>query len=191
MRIVGGRHKGHYLIAPKGMGTRPTTDKVRESLFNILANGRGYDFDGARVIDLFAGSGALGLEAMSRGAGFCLFVETDAGARAAIRDNVEALGLFGNTRIHRRSATGLGEKPAGVGPRFTLAFLDAPYDKTGTNDLTRPALTGLAGGNWLADGALVIVEQGAKEEAALPDGFTEEDRRTFGDTQIGILRHEM
>ncbi|GGD18641.1 methyltransferase [Aquisalinus flavus] len=187
MRIIGGAHKGRGLIAPKGLSTRPTTDRVRESLYNILENGRGLDFNGLRVIDLFAGSGALGLEAMSRGAGFCLFVETDAEARGVIRDNVEALSLFGNTRIHRRSATDLGTKPAGVGARFDIAFLDAPYNRTGTSDLTGPALAALRDGNWLIEGALVIVEQSTREEPSVPGGYVEDDRRIFGDTQIGFL----
>ncbi|NHK28628.1 16S rRNA (guanine(966)-N(2))-methyltransferase RsmD [Parvularcula flava] len=187
MRIIGGQHKGRGLISPKGLSTRPTTDRVRESLYNILENGRGVDFEGLRVIDLFAGSGALGLEAMSRGASFCLFVETDAEARGVIRDNVEALSLFGNTRIHRRSATDLGTKPAGVGAPFDVAFLDAPYNKTGGNDLTGPALAALRDGNWLSDAALVIVEQSTREKRSVPDGYVEDDRRIFGDTQIGFL----
>ena len=137
MRIIAGQHKGRTLIAPKGTGTRPTSDRTRESLFNVIAHADwAPSMEGARVIDLFAGSGALGLEAMSRGAAFCLFVETDHGARGAIRDNIEALGLFGNTRLHRRSATDLGDKPAGVGSPFTLAFLDPPYHKA----LVQPAL---------------------------------------------------
>ncbi|KCZ64225.1 hypothetical protein L53_06900 [Hyphomonas sp. L-53-1-40] len=103
MRIIAGEHKGRAIAAPKGQGTRPTGDRARESIFNMLAHADwAPEIDGARVIDLFAGSGALGLEAMSRGAAFCLFVETDHGARGAIRDNIEALGLFGNTRLHRR-----------------------------------------------------------------------------------------
>ncbi|MDZ7628295.1 MAG: RsmD family RNA methyltransferase [Parvularculaceae bacterium] len=130
MRIIGGQFSGRALVAPKGRDTRPTADRVRESLFNILAHKDGFTFEGARVIDLFAGSGALGLEAMSRGAAFCLFVETDAAARGAIRDNVEALGLFGATRVHRRGADALGDKPAGVGGPFTLAFMIHPMRKT-------------------------------------------------------------
>ncbi|MHA7873436.1 MAG: RsmD family RNA methyltransferase, partial [Hyphococcus sp.] len=110
MRIISGNFKGRTIIAPKGMRSRPTTDRTRESLFNILSSRDDVEFDGARVIDLFAGSGALGFEALSRGAAWCLFVETDAAARGAIRDNVEALGLFGVTRIHRRSAATLGAK---------------------------------------------------------------------------------
>lgn len=184
MRIIGGKFKGRPIIAPKGIIARPTTDRTRESLFNILASRDDIEFDGARIIDLFAGSGALGLEAMSRGGSWCLFVETDASARGAIRDNIETLSLFGVTRIHRRSATDLGPKPAGVGPPFTLGFLDPPYGK----GLAAPALKTLRDGGWLAPGALVIIEQGKAETPAALEGFTEAERRIYGDTQIGIYR---
>lgn len=184
MRIIGGKFSGRSIAAPKGRETRPTADRARESLFNILVHKDEFDIEGARVIDLFAGSGALGFEAMSRGADFCLFVETDADARGAIRDNIEALGLFGNTRLHRRSATMLGLKPAGVGPAFALAFLDPPYGK----DLVHPALQSLKAGSWLEDGALVIVEQGKDEDPSRLPGFEEDDRRNYGAAQIGFYR---
>ncbi|MEM6746193.1 MAG: 16S rRNA (guanine(966)-N(2))-methyltransferase RsmD [Pseudomonadota bacterium] len=184
MRIVGGQFSGRKIAAPAGRATRPTTDRTRESLFNILAHRDGFGFDGARVIDLFAGSGALGFEAMSRGASFCLFVETDAGARGAIRDNVEALSLFGNTRIHRRPADSLGTKPAGVGPRFDLAFLDPPYGK----DLLTPSLAILMSGDWLAPGALLVAEHSKDDSFDVPGGMEREDSRRFGDTEISFLR---
>ncbi len=182
MRIISGKFRKQTIIAPKGTTSRPTTDRTRESLFNILSARDDFDFEGARVIDLFAGSGALGFEAMSRGAAWCLFVETDAAARGAIRDNVEALGLFGGTRIHRRSAATLGSKPAGVGPPFTLAFLDPPYRK----DLAPPAMETLHTGGWLAPGALVVVEQAKDETPAAVETFEETDRRIYGDTQVGV-----
>ena len=182
MRIIGGQFRGRPIIAPKGMVARPTADRTREALFNILASRADVEFEGARVIDLFAGSGALGLEAMSRGAAWCLFVETDAAARGAIRDNIEALGLFGTTRIHRRSAAELGPKPAGVGPPFTLAFLDPPYGK----ELCAPAMSILRDGGWLRDGAVVVAEQGKDETPVAVDGFTEDDRRRYGAAQIGV-----
>jgi len=185
MRIIGGQFSGRKIIAPKGMVARPTAERTREALFNILTSRGDVEFEGARVIDLFAGSGALGLEAMSRGADWCLFVETDAGARGAIRDNIEALALFGSTRIHRRSAADLGSKPAGVGPAFTLAFLDPPYGK----GLCGPALEILHSGGWLKPGAVVIVEQGADETPVAVNAFTEEDRRTYGAAQIGIYTY--
>ncbi|MEO1241730.1 MAG: 16S rRNA (guanine(966)-N(2))-methyltransferase RsmD [Pseudomonadota bacterium] len=182
MRIIGGKFSGRRIMAPKGTGSRPTTDRTREALFNILGARDDMDFDGARVIDLFAGSGALGLEALSRGAAWCLFVETDSAARGAIRDNVEALGLFGCTRIHRRSAAALGQKPASAGAPFTLAFLDPPYRK----DLAAPAMETLHTGGWLAPGALIIIEQAADETPVTADGYKETDRRKYGDTQVGI-----
>lgn len=184
MRIVGGKFRGRPIAAPKGMGTRPTTDRAREAVFNILAHGIGVEFEGVRTIDLFAGSGALGFEAISRGAAWCLFVETDAGARGAIRDNIEALSLFGCTRIHRRPATALGPKPASVGAPFALAFLDPPYAR----DLAGPCLEALCSGGWLADGAVAVVEQGAREAPCVPDGYEEIDRREMGAAQVGFLR---
>ena len=184
MRIVAGQFKGRALQAPKGTGTRPTSDRARESLFNILAHADwGLELDRARVIDLFAGSGALGFEAISRGAAFCLFVETDHGARGAIRANIEAMGLFGITRLHRRSATDLGAKPAGLGTPFGLAFLDPPYGK----GLVEPALAGLVGGGWLTEDAIAVVETGAEEEIA-PDGWEVLDSRTSGAARLWFLR---
>lgn len=184
MRIISGRFKGHPLAAPKGQNTRPTSDKARESLFNVLAHASwAPPLEGARVIDLFAGSGALGFEAMSRGAAFCLFVETDSGARGTIRDNVEALQLYGNTRIHRRSATDLGPKPAGVGQPFTLAFLDPPYHK----GLVAPCLKNLLAGQWLSDDAIAVVETDAKEDVD-HEGWELLDERSAGKAKITILK---
>ncbi|MEL6754021.1 MAG: 16S rRNA (guanine(966)-N(2))-methyltransferase RsmD, partial [Pseudomonadota bacterium] len=172
--------------APKGRGTRPTSDRAREALFNVLAHADwAPDLQGARVIDLFAGSGALGLEAISRGAAFCLFVETDHGARGAIRSNIEAMGLYGITRLHRRSATDLGEKPAGVGAPFDIAFLDPPYGR----DLVPPALDTLIKGHWLTEGALAVIETGADEAFDTPSGWTVQDERTSGAARIICLSH--
>jgi 16S rRNA (guanine966-N2)-methyltransferase len=184
MRVVGGRFGGRPLRAPKGTSTRPTTDRTRESLFNVLAHSADVALEGARVLDLFAGSGALGIEALSRGASFCLFVETDAGARGAIRENCEALALNGVTRLHRRSATSLGTRPAGMGDPFTLAFLDPPYGQ----GLIDAALPGLAGGGWLAQGAVLVCEQGKAEAAPTAEGFTLLDERPYGDTVVTLLR---
>ncbi|MEQ9506147.1 MAG: 16S rRNA (guanine(966)-N(2))-methyltransferase RsmD [Hyphomonas sp.] len=184
MRIIAGQHKGRSLIAPKGMGTRPTSDRTRESVFNMLAHADWAPaIDGARVVDLFAGSGALGLEAMSRGAAYCLFVETDAAARGAIRDNIEALGLFGSTRLHRRSATDLGAMPASVGAPLDLAFLDPPYHK----GLVQPALDGLVSGGWLAEGAVAMVETGA-DEMLMFAGWELLDARNYGAARVSFLR---
>ena len=185
MRIVAGKYRGRRIIAPKGDATRPTTDRTRESLFNILTSRDDVHFDGARVLDLFAGSGALGLEAISRGAAFCLFVETDAAARGAIRDNIEALELYGVTKLHRRSAANMGAMPAGVGPEYTLAFLDPPYRK----DLIAPALDGLAKGGWLQPGALVVAEQAADEAEITAPGYELSATRIYGDTRLSFLNY--
>ena len=186
MRIVGGEFKGRRIIASKGDTSRPTTDRNREALFNILSARDDVDIESARVLDLFAGSGALGLEALSRGAAWVLFVETDAAARGAIRDNIEALGAFGTTRIHRRSATSLGAKPASAGAPYTLAFLDPPYRK----GLVEPTLNGLHSGGWLEQSALVVVEQAKDETPAAVNSFEETDRRTYGDTMIGFYIYD-
>ena len=193
MRVVGGRLRGRRLVAPPGQGTRPTTDRVRESLFNILAHGLAHGqadgdapLEGARVLDLFAGSGALGIEAISRGAAFCLFVETGAAARGAIRENTEALDLNGVTRLHRRSATSLGTKPPGMGEPFTLAFLDPPYGK----GLIEPTLDGLSRGGWLATGARLVCEQPKGEAAPGLDGFSVTDERAFGDISVRFLSYD-
>jgi 16S rRNA (guanine966-N2)-methyltransferase len=184
MRIVGGRFKGRAIAAPPGRDTRPTGDRAREAVYNILEHAAwSPGVEGRRVLDLFAGSGALGLEAMSRGASFALFVETDAGARGAIRDNIEALGLFGVTRIHRRDATDLGVKPAGLGEPFDLVFLDPPYGK----GLGERALAKLREGGWITDDALVVLECGEDETPATP-GFEMLDTREYGAARVLFLR---
>jgi 16S rRNA (guanine966-N2)-methyltransferase len=182
MRIVGGRLRGRKLAAPASQAIRPTSDRLREALFNILAHAYGDPVSGARVLDLFAGTGALGLEALSRGAAFVLFVEDGAEARALIRENVEALGLGGVTRIFRRDATKLG--PVHPLEPFTLAFLDPPYGK----GLAEPALAAARAGGWLAPGALVVVEEAAPAAFAPPDGFQEIERRRYDDTELTFLR---
>ena len=140
MRIVSGEFRGKSLAAPQGVNTRPTSDRARQAIFNILEHAPWSEgLRDIRVIDLFAGSGALGFEALSRGARFCLFVETDEDARGAIRENVDAMGLFGRTRVHRRDATQLGVRPGGDGPAFDLAFLDPPYGK-GLGEACLPSL---------------------------------------------------
>jgi len=184
MRIIAGEFKGRPIAAPKGQSTRPTGGRTREAVFNLISHAAWAPaLEGARVIDLFAGSGALGLEAMSRGAAFCVFVETDAGARGTIRDNCETLGLFGTTRIQRRSATDLGPVPAGVGEPFNIAFLDPPYHK----GLAEPALAQLATGGWLAADAIAIVETAADEMLAF-DGWERLDERTYGAAKVSFLK---
>lgn len=184
MRIVAGRFRGRAIAAPSHEGLRPTSDRVRESVFNILAHGIAeFELQGARVIDLFAGTGALGLEALSRGAGYCLFVEEDADARALIRTNVEAFGLAGETRIFRRDATDLG--PAGNMEAFGLAFLDPPYGQS----LGDKALQILADGKWLKAGAIAVIEERAGVPIEIPAAFDAIDARTYGDTTVRFLRH--
>ncbi len=181
MRIIGGVFKGRTLRGPANRAVRPTSDRLRETLFNILAHAYDDPLPGARVMDLFAGTGALGLEALSRGAKFALFVEEAAEPRALIRANVEVLGVAGSCRILRRDATRLG---ACAVPPFGLAFLDPPYAK----GLAPGALQALRDGNWLLPGALAIIEEAADAECPAPDGFGELERRAFGDTQLVLLR---
>lgn len=184
MRIVGGQFKGRSIAAPPGRDTRPTADRAREAVFNVLAHADwSPGLESRRVLDLFAGSGALGLEALSRGAAFALFVETDAGARGAIRDNIEALGLFGVTRIHRRDATDLGVKPAGLGEPFDLVFLDPPYHR----GLGERALARLGEGGWIGPDALIVLECAADEAPALP-GYSTLDERTYGAAKVLFLK---
>jgi 16S rRNA (guanine966-N2)-methyltransferase len=182
MRIVGGRLRGRALAAPKSMAIRPTADRLRESLFNILAHAYGDPVDGARVLDLFAGTGALGCEAISRGAAFVLFVDDGAEARALLRENTASLGLGGVTRIFRRDATKLGTAHP-VEP-FTLAFLDPPYGK----GLAEKSLAAARDGGWLTPGALVVVEEAGDAGFRPPDGFHELERRDYDDTQLIFLR---
>jgi 16S rRNA (guanine966-N2)-methyltransferase len=182
MRIVGGRLGGRTLAGPKSQAIRPTSDRLRESLFNILAHARGDPVTGARVLDLFAGTGAMGIEAISRGAEFVLFVDQGAEARALLRENVAALGLGGVSRIFRRDATMLGE--AHPVPPFSLAFLDPPYGQ----DLATTALASARAGGWFAPEALVIVEDAVKAQFSAPEGFTELDRRRYDDSEFIFLR---
>ncbi|WP_242913326.1 16S rRNA (guanine(966)-N(2))-methyltransferase RsmD [Brevundimonas pishanensis] len=186
MRIVAGSLKGRAIVAPEGQGTRPTSDRARQAIFNVLEHaGWAEDvLDGARVIDLYAGSGALGYEAISRGGAFCLFVETDDGARGAIRENMDAYGLFGRTRVHRRSATDLGPRPGSAGEAFTLAFLDPPYGK----GLGEQTLEKLLEGNWLAPNAVVVYERGSDEPEIETPGYERMDARDYGAARVLFLK---
>jgi 16S rRNA (guanine966-N2)-methyltransferase len=182
MRIVGGQYRGRNLAAPKTQAIRPTADRLRESLFNILMHGYGDPVSGARVLDLFAGTGALGFEALSRGAAFVLFVDDGAEARALQRQNVETLGAAGVTRIFRRDATRLGD----VHPNepFSLVFLDPPYGQ----GLAEKALASARQGGWLTRDALIVVEESRDAGFTAPDGFEEIDRRDYDDTEFVFLR---
>ena len=182
MRIVGGRLRGRPLAAPKTQAIRPTADRLREALFNILVHRHGDPVSGARVLDLFAGTGALGLEALSRGAAFALFVDEDAEARGLIRGNIATLGLGGVSRIFRRDATRLG--PAHPLEPFSLVFADPPYGR----GLAGPALAAAREGGWLAADAIAVVEESADAAFAAPEGFAELDRRRYDDTELVIMR---
>jgi 16S rRNA (guanine966-N2)-methyltransferase len=182
MRVVGGRLKGRNLASPTSRDIRPTADRLRESLFNILVHTYDDPIQDARVLDLFAGTGALGIEAISRGAGFALFVDTGAEARALLRNNVEALGLGGVTKVYRRDAADLG--PAHPMDPFSLVFLDPPYGK----GLAEKALASLRDGGWLTAGALLVVEEAKASEVRVPEGFEELERRVYDDTEFVFLR---
>jgi 16S rRNA (guanine966-N2)-methyltransferase len=182
MRIVGGRLRGRTLAAPKSQAIRPTADRLRESLFNILAHAYDDPVNDARVLDLFAGTGALGFEALSRGAAFVLFIDDGAEARALLRENVEALGVGGTTKVYRRDATKLG--PVAPLDPFSLAFLDPPYGK----GLAEQALAAARDGGWLTDSAIAVVEEAADVAFEAPEGFEELERRKYDDTEFVFLR---
>lgn len=185
MRITGGSLRGRALVAPDDTRIRPTSDRVRQAIFNILLHndfGIGFSLEGAKVIDLFAGTGALGIEAISHGAAYALFVDDNAESRALIRTNVEAFGLTGVTKIWRRDATDLGQVNAGSGGPFDLAFLDAPYRK----GLTEGALAALRSGGWLAPNAVIVAETAVGETFAV-EGFTAPDTRVYGETAVHIF----
>ncbi len=182
MRVVAGNLRGRALASPKSAAIRPTADRLRESLFNILLHAYNDPVAGARVLDLFAGTGALGIEALSRGAAFALFVDQSAEARALLRENVTGLGLGGASRIFRRDATKLGR----VHPLepFSLAFLDPPYGQ----GLAQAALSSALAGGWLLPNALVVVEEAVKAQFAAADGFVELERRAYDDTEFVFLK---
>jgi 16S rRNA (guanine966-N2)-methyltransferase len=182
VRVVGGRLKGRNLASPSSRDIRPTADRLRESVFNILIHAYGDPVSGARVLDLFAGTGALGIEAISRGANFALFVDNGTEARALLRNNVEALGLGGVTKVFRRDATNLG--PAHPVEPFSLVFLDPPYGK----GLAEKALVSARDGGWLAQGALIVVEEATDAAFTAPVGFEELERRRYDDTEVVFLR---
>jgi 16S rRNA (guanine966-N2)-methyltransferase len=182
MRVVGGRLRSRPIAGPKSAALRPTADRLREALFNILMHRYDDPVTGARVLDLFAGTGALGIEAISRGAANALFVDDGVEARSLLRNNTEALGLGGVTRIFRRDATLLG--PAYPLEPFSLALLDPPYGKS----LAEKALVSARDGGWLKPQALVVVEEAADAGFAAPEGFTELERRRYDDTEFTFLR---
>jgi 16S rRNA (guanine966-N2)-methyltransferase len=183
MRIVGGTLRGRTLDAPATAATRPTSDRVRESIFNILAHGiQDFTIEGARVLDLFAGSGALGFEALSRGAKFCQFVEEGAPARGTIRTNADRLGVIGLCKIWRRDAADLGSC-APQSP-FDLVFCDPPYGK----NLGVAALNSVMAGGWLKASGIAVLEESARINIVPPDNMVSIDTRTYGDTAVHLFR---
>jgi 16S rRNA (guanine966-N2)-methyltransferase len=186
MRIVAGKHRGRRIAAPEGHDVRPTSDRAREALFNILQHG---DFTtagtspliDARVLDVFAGSGALGLEALSRGAAHVTCIENSATARSALRANAKALGETARVTVVQADAT----KPPPASAPCTLVLMDPPY----RSGLAAPALAALAERGWLADGAICVVEISAAESLETPAGFTPLDERRYGKAKLVFLRH--
>ncbi len=182
MRIIAGKFRGKALLSPTDDSIRPTSDRTREAVFNILASRIGVHLEGVKVLDLFAGTGALGLEALSRGASSAIFVDTGAEARGLIRDHIEAFGIAGIAKLLRRDATDLG--PAGnMGP-FNLVFLDPPYGK----GLGEKALLALQSDNWLAKDATIVLEESSEVTLDLPTGFELEDRRDYGAAAVHFMR---
>ncbi|HEX3881540.1 MAG TPA: 16S rRNA (guanine(966)-N(2))-methyltransferase RsmD [Stellaceae bacterium] len=184
MRIVGGRHRGRRLVAPEGDSVRPTSDRAREALFNILSHGnlavRGLPFAGLPVVDAFAGTGALGLEALSRGASEAAFIENDRDALAALRRNIATLGEDDRAQILRGDAT----RPPLAPFQGAVAFLDPPYG----SGLAAASLTALAASRWLLPNALAVVEIAAAEQLDPPEGFALLDTRVYGAARLVFLR---
>lgn len=185
MRIVSGRLRGRNIDAPSGRGTRPTSDQTRESIFNILKHAEWAPvLNGSNVADIFAGSGALGLEAVSRGADFCLFVETEPKARAAIRNNIEKMNLFGCTRLHRHDATRLKIAPGNLRGPFSFIFMDPPYNK----GLWRPVLSRLREQDLITDDGVIILEVSSEEEEIELRGYEILDERIWGAAKVLFLK---
>ncbi len=183
MRIIAGDHRGRSISTPQGLGTRPTSDKARQALFNVLGHAVwAPPLPGARVLDMFAGSGALGLEALSRGAEFAAFIDMAPAAVTALSKNITSLRLDARAQVLKRHAGRLGNWS---GVPFALVFLDPPYHK----GLVAPALEGLARGGWLSPAATLAVEHGAEEVLVTPDFMGELDQRTWGAATVSFLRY--
>lgn len=185
MRIVAGSFRGRPLVAPKGHSVRPTADRTRQAIFNILEHAAwSPGLEDLRVIDLFAGAGGLGLEAISHGAAFCRFVEMEEMALGAIRANAASLGVADRVAVERRDAARLSTRPPGGQPPFDLAFVDPPYGK----GLGEAALRALAAGGWLNEGAIVVLERGWRDPAPTPEGYEQLDERHWGAARVSFLR---
>lgn len=188
MRIVAGRHRGRPLAVPAGRSVRPTSDRARQAVFDRLVHGlAGADgrapFQDAHVLDAFAGTGALGLEALSRGAGFATFLENAGSARHVLRENIARLGETGRAAVLEADATRPPRPPAGRAPA-ALVFLDPPYG----GKLAVPALAALAAAGWLAADALAVLETAAGDSPDCPEGWSELDRRRYGAASVLFLQ---
>ncbi|MDA0260623.1 MAG: 16S rRNA (guanine(966)-N(2))-methyltransferase RsmD [Proteobacteria bacterium] len=187
MRIVAGKHRGRTLKAPHGWPVRPTGDRVREAIFNLLQHGCGLDnLAGISVADVFAGTGALGFEALSRGAAQAVFIDTNPSAIATIRDNAGLLGEGERTAALRIDACHPGSPPAVVAAGFQLVFFDPPYDQ----NLLIPAMAALAEDGWLAASAIAVTETSQREAFVAPNQFSLIKERRYGSTRIMIYRWE-
>ena len=182
MRIIAGKHRGTQLTAPEDRAIRPTSDRARESLYNVLAHRYAGDLAGARVLDVFAGTGALGLEALSRGASHVTFLDRSEAALPVIQANVRRLRAEGAATLLRGDAL---KPPVNRGRPCSLVFLDPPYEEM----VAEEALRALVDRGWIASGALCIVETAAKTDVAAPDGFELLDTRSYGKAKITFLRH--
>ncbi|MDQ0454986.1 16S rRNA (guanine(966)-N(2))-methyltransferase RsmD [Rhizobium paknamense] len=183
MRIVGGEFRGRTIASPKSNAIRPTIDRTRESLFNIILHAHPESLEGTRILDLFAGTGAVGLEALSRGCRSALFVENSVEGRGLLWENIDSLGLHGRAKILRRDATDLGA--VSTMEPFHLLFADPPYGK----GLGEKAFAAAHKGGWLVPGALAILEERGDVEVAVEAPFEPLDSRTFGDTRIHFYRY--
>lgn len=181
LRIVGGAHRGRRLVTPAGAAVRPTADRVREALFSMLASGRygGDRVTDAHVLDACAGSGALGLEALSRGAASAVFMDNAGAALEAIRANIATLAVADRARVLRADVT----RPPPAPHACSLLFLDPPYDA----GIAGTALTALAGAGWLAPDALAVVEQDARTDVSAPEGFELNTERKFGRVRLVLM----
>ncbi len=190
IKIIGGKHRGRSIATPEGLATRPTSNRAREALFNILAHAS-WNEDGtsplvdARVLDAFAGSGALGIEALSRGAAHATFLENDANAVRQIGENLRKLGEAANAKVVRADSAHPPPFRDPGGEPCDLAFLDPPY----RSGLAAPALMALAEAGWFKSGAIVTVELGNTEDLVPPAGFEAIDERRYGAAKIVILRY--
>ncbi len=187
MRIVSGKLRGRNIATPSGRSTRPTSNQTRESVFNILKHAEwAPPINGAIVADIFAGSGALGLEAISRGAAFCLFAETEPKARAAIRANIEKMKISEDTRLHRYDATKLKIAPGNMRGKFSLIFMDPPYNK----GLWKPVLRRIIDQDLLAENGVIMLEDSVEAEVE-PRGFEILEDKSWGAARVLFLKPKL